>query len=348
MNKNIFLSILFVFFAGANFPLNIYALVNLPLIIFFFGRNKEIIIKIFKYGIASLGAFLLIVSLNFSGIKEQVISIFTDYHPLLNVGDQARAKSNPGFFESLALYCWRLALLFPLFIAAALVSLKNKVKNKDLLIMSLSYFFSYFFIISFVANWSREPISIFRYLFPLGFFMTLAIASFDIKFKKIFFVIGAASIIFHLFTLYYLSIPTSYNLAYDWVGANLKNQNITIVNKVRALQLIKNKQSSALTKDEFCATKCQNIINYNLNNGFKPLVRDFDSKDGTLADIRGEIYYIESEPIVDDKMQLVYSSPINKNIYLIDKNLGNYWDWKYLTIKNFGENIFIYKAIDAQ
>ena len=63
-------------------------------------------------------------------------------------------------------------------------------------------------------------------MFPLGFFLVLVVASFNIQFKKSFYVIAAISLLYYILTLYYLSIQTTYNQAYNWVNENLADKKV--------------------------------------------------------------------------------------------------------------------------
>lgn len=343
IKKYSLLSIIFAFLALADFPLNLFCLINIPLLLYFYWNDREIRSKVFLYLVFGLIAFLIIVGLNFHSVFNQVFSVFksTGEHPLNN-----GFIANLHFFESFFAYSKRVFLLFPLFILTLLLIIKEKVKNKKLLIMGVSYFVSYFLSIVVVANWNMELELSLRYVFPLGFFFLFILASFDIKFKKLFYFIGSFSIIYYIFTLYYLSIPTTYNLAYNWVGQNLSSKEVTIVNPIRELQLIKNKKSDEFIKPEFCVTKCKNIIKYDLNKDFKPLVLDKDSFDFDITKLKGEVYYIDVKEVnlPGFNPYITFNNP-TRDYHSVDYNLGNYFDIDFFRIKNLGKNVYIYRKI---
>lgn len=342
LHKNMFFSITFSFLALSNFPLNVYSLINLPILLFYFKSDKILLGKIMKYTAIGLLIFLLITLFNFESIKNQVVSIFVSYHPI--VGD---TPSNLNFIDSFYTYFIKFLLLFPLLIITLLLSVKDKIKNKNLLLISSIYFLTYFLSIVIVANWTSDIKSYLRYLFPLGFFLILIISSFDLKFKKAFYFVGSFSAIFYLFTLYYLCVPTTYNETYDWVNKNLSSEDVIIINEVSELQLIKNKESSVFTENNFCVSKCHNIINFNLNSDFRPLVIDLISKKFEVPLKGKDVYYIKDNWIDNSSLKFIKSFENYGSVYhSVDYNMGNYFDPNYFRIKNLGKNIYIYRDIN--
>jgi hypothetical protein len=340
--KNILLSIVFSFLAFSNFPLNIYALINIPLLLFYFRGNKNLIYKIIQYVFLGFIIYLLITLFNFESIKEQIISVFTQYHKI-----EESSLAGLNFGRSLLSYCLKLIYLFPLFLLTLCIAFKDKIKSNKLFSISLIYFLTYFLLIVLVANWAEDTSSYMRYLFPLGFFLTFLISSFNLKFRgKIFYPIMFISVLFGSLTLYYLSVPTTYNLAFNWVEKNLSSKDVLIINKVGELQLTKNKESSLLSEDQFCATKCHNTIDFSLNTQFKPLVVDLLSKPFNETNYRGSIYYILDKKANDSTLlETAVFENNSPKFHTVDYNIGSYFDLSYFRLKNFGRNVYIYKKI---
>jgi hypothetical protein len=345
LKKNAFLSIVFSFLAFSNFPLNIFSLINIPLLVYFFRKDRELLWEMAKYITIGFSVFVLFTLFNFAGIKSQILDIFgsSGYHPV-----DSNFLMELNFFKSFSSYSLKLLCLFPLLIFTLLISFKNKIKNPKLLIISCTYFLAYFFTIIIVANWTTEFQYSLRYLFPLGFFLLFIITSFDIKFKKIFYVIGSISIVYFILTLYYLSIPTTYNEAYNWVNNNLGSENVVIFNKIRELQLVKNKKSYLLVQDKWSTIKTKNVIALDLNKEYKPLVLDKDTDFNLVEEtkIKGIVYYIEEQPTVIDGAVLVQSFTNPSDIHhSVDYNMGNYFDFDFFFLKNLGKDIYIYKIL---
>jgi hypothetical protein len=338
-SRDILLSIVFSFLAFSNFPLNIYSLVNIPILLYSFRKDNLILKKIIKYIIFGFLIYLCITLFNFAGIKGQIISIFTEYHPI-----SEGVTANLNFLQSFKVYFLKLLNLFSLLILVLLLSFRDGIKNKKLFTISLIYFLCYFFIIILVANWATDFKSSLRYLFPLGFFLIFLVASFSPDFKKYFYAIGFISIVFFVFNLYYLSSPTTYNKAYDWVNTNLGSKNVLVINEVPELQLIKNKESSLLMDKRWCSTKCQNIIQFDLNKDFKPIVVDPLSKNSPIKGRQVSTYFILDHISTSTELYAVATFYNGTNTYhSIDYNLGNYWDLSFFKTKNFGKSIYIYK-----
>ena len=170
------------------------------------------------------------------------------------------------------------------------------------------------------------------------------------------YLIGGCSVVYYIFTLYCLSVPTTYNQAYRWIKDNYGKQDVVIVNKEVGvfLQLPKNKESYAFMKDTYCSTKCQNTIKENLNSDFKPLILDEKSLETvSVMDLAQgkELYLIKSAADLDEDLQLVafFGNPIDDALYYsVDFNMGNYIDLNYFKIRNLGNNIYIYKYQQAE
>lgn len=340
LNRSMFLSILFSFLAVANFPLNIFSLINIPILFYNFRGRKDVLKKLFLYTLIGSVIFLVLTILNLSSIKNQVVSIFTDYHPLVAGND-----NSGGFFKSFFAYTYKLILLFPLFICTLILLVRDRIFSKKLFIISVLYFFAYFFAIVFVADWATDTKTYLRYLFPLGFFFTFILASYNFKFTSKFYLITVISVVYFVFTIYYLSVPTTYNLAFDWVNTELNKSGVLIVNEVPELQLIKNKDSAILVNEKACSTKCNNIISLDLNKNIYYTVLDGESVEISSTKKFKEIYYISREEKVDSSLKLVkqYTNK-SKDYHSVDYNIGSYFELDYLKISNLGKNIYIYAS----
>jgi len=337
--RNIFLSIFFSFLALSNFPLNFYSLVCIPILVFYFRADRSLLKKIFVYVLVGFFVYVLITLFNFDSIRNQIVSIFSEYHPIL-----VDASSELNFVNSFYTYLVKLVFLFPLLILSLFFSIKDGIKNKRMFAISSMYFWCYFFVIVLIANWTSDFRSSLRYLFPLGFFLVFIVSSLNIRFRKIYYVLGGVSVFFGLLTIYYLSVPTTYNEAFKWVNSELSSQRVVIVNEVAELQLTKNKDSSLYTEDKFCASKCRNIITYDLNSDFTPLVIDLTSKEYVFSKKPEDFYYIKETLSEDGNMELVKSFTNKSGVYhSVDYNLGNYFDLDYIRIRNLGKDIYIYK-----
>lgn len=354
--KNIALTIIFSFLALANFPLNAFSLINLPILWLLFRKDKESVRKIIKYTILGFLLFLLITALNFDGVRNQILSIYNGY-----LFSEEALHHNAGLFSALWLNLKKLAALFPLLIAAATLAAKNKIKNRYLFGISLCYLLIYFFVIVFLTRWAVDFQTALRYLFPIGFFITFFIASFDLKPNKAFYALSGISIIYFGLTIYYLASPTTYNLARAWILENLNRDNVIIVNRglgaeinrgIEEVGLPLNRRSAILFEDKYCATQCRNVIEQGLNKDFLPLVIDPRSKIRSLEKITdlpqgAEVYYLDTLPQSGKNLTPIkeFRSEFTtgKRHYSVDYNLGNYFDIDFFRLNNLGKPVYIYK-----
>lgn len=342
-SHDIFFSILFSFLAFANFPLNFFALLNLPLILFWFRKQKNILPVVAWSCLAGLVVFSLIVLANAESIKNQIASIFTSYRPL----DDHAAANNISPWQSLRLNAAKVLCFYPLPLAVLILTFLSKKKkalaDRNLFCLATIYFTAYFLIISFLATWFNSFYSYNRYLFPLGFFLVLSLLALDVKLTKtnaVIFVIAAA---YFLRIIYLLIIPTTWNLAYDFSLNQLNRETVAINNQVRALDLPLNSRTAKLFSDRFCGLKCQNTIDRNLNDYFKPLVISSHTRQGAVSEDGVELYYFTSQkPLAEASMVESFASA--EPGFEIEGRLYNYFDWQFWNFKNLGPSIYIYKA----
>lgn len=339
--RNIFLSIIASFVALSNHAEIPFVLISIPILLAFFRQKKEIIFKILKYSLFGVLLVIFIILLNYQGIKNEVFNAFRIHNESLVLNGATYGGS---FFRSAV----KFSFLFPPAIISLLLVVGNKIKNKKLFFLSLIYFIIYFIYISLVTPRIGDFHQGLRYLFPAGFFLIFLIASFNIRFTRIFYLIGSVSLVYFLFTLYFLSAPTTYVKAHRWLVDNLNNSDVVIVNNVPQLLLPKNKASYLLEQKQLCYTRCQFVIKHNLNEHVKPLIIDQFSRPETIPET-GDIYYIEETKQFVSNLQLVkiFGNDVGDDSYFsVDYNTGNYLDLNYFKIRSFGRNLYLYKKLN--
>lgn len=342
--QEIFLSVLFSFLAFANFPLNFFALFNVPIVFFWFRKQKGILPTLAWSGLAGLAVFSLIILANAESIKNQVASIFTSYRPL----DGRAVAHNISSWQSLWLNAVKVLCFFPLpLIVAVLAFLAEKKKaiaNRHLFYLGLLYFFVYFLLISFLATWSNSFYTYNRYLFPLGFFLILALLGLQIKFTKAQAVIAVIAVAYFAKTIYLLAVPTTWNLAYDYSLTQLNRESVAIISEIRALDLPLNSPTAKTLSARFCGVKCQNVISGNLNSYFKPLVISSHTSEGIKPTGVSEQYYFTSVRQLDDATPSQSFAAATDPGFEIEGRLYNYFDWPFWSLSRLGPNIYIYNT----
>lgn len=352
--RNFLGNIICSFLAFANFPLAGFSLIGLPIIAFAYKKDKAVLKKIAVYALIGFAIYAIITLINFNGVKNQVLSIYGSY-----LTSTEAIKHNADLLQSFLLNFKKFFALFPLIILTLAIVLKNGIKNKWLFRISLSYLVVYFTLIVGLTRWATDFQSALRYLFPLGFFLIPLTASFNLKFKKIFYVIGMISIIYFLFTIYYLAAPTTYNLAYGWILENLNRDGVVIVNRgldgeiyrgVDELRLPLNRRSALFVDKSYCASQCENVIDHDLNSQFKPLVIDPRSRIISTSQLPAgsEIYYLDELPQNESGLAVIkkFGNEFTDSHrhYSVDYSLGNYFDLNFFQIKNLGKPVYLYKG----
>ena len=320
--------------------MNAFALINIPIIFFIFKKDSGLLKKTIFYITVGFILFVGITLLNITGIKSQISGIYNQY-----LFSQEALVKNMTIAQSIGIHLLKTVLLYPLFLIILFIAAFSGIKNKKLFYLSLIYLIVYLLTISVTARWASSVDIYLRYLFPIGLFLLALIASLNLKFIKIYWALAGVSIFYFLLTLYYLSIPTTYNLAYNWILSNLNQEGTAVVVNVQEIDLPKNKISYLYTKDEQCGVLCNNTKEQNLNSNLDFLVIDGKSKSQEVP-INLDAYYVEWRKLPANSrkrlLKVFENGTPDDTGYNIDYGLGNYFRPDYLNVKNLGKNIYIY------
>ena len=345
--KNIWYSIFFSFLSFANFPFMGMALVSVPIIFFKYIKHKDYRNTVIKAVITGAIFFILFLFSNFSGIKAQVYSIIFDY--TLSQGAQVH---NLTISASAVAHILKILKLFPILLFTWVIFfIFGKVRNHSLLRISLIYLVTYVILIIFVDRWSIGSQSSLRYLFPVPFFLTAVLASYDFTFKKLLYAPLAVSIIYLAPTLIYLSSKTTSHELVSFVRENFSDdKGSVIINNIGVdAPLPINKRSFLFAKEAECGSLCQATIRYDLKNDFKPLVFDSHTDQSRIGDVikNLKVYYLERYATTSSQLYLTtsFTNPVMDNRYYSLDNSGNYFDLTYFKLRAFGPNIYMYEKI---
>lgn len=345
---SIFFSVIFSFLAFANFPLAGFSLINIPIIYYYINKKRDHVFSLMKYLCVGVSLFTLLFLTNYSAIISQIKSIIFDYTITRDV-----LNYNISIAQSLFLNLEKILMCYPIFIFVFLYFLykKQKIANHKLFVISMVYFLAYFIVVSIVARWSINSHSFLRYTFPIGFFLFFILASFDFKFNWKFGLLGSISVVYWIFTLYYLSVPNTYIEALNWINSNLNNKNIVIFNLAsQEFDLPKNKESYLISDDMYCGSKCRYVIGGKINKEINYLLVNEQTKlvFKSVAGYDGkDKYFISNSKNINPNQIYVKSFTNNiddKEIFYID-SIGSYFEKEFFSIGRLGKNIYIYKII---
>lgn len=344
VKRNMWKSILFAFLAFSNFPLMGLALLCIPVFLYEYRFDKNIVKHLL---LASLTGFLLLSIItvsNFSGVKAQILSIIFDY-----TLSPTAIKNNASLLLSFYVHIKKLFLLFPaiIFIIPFVFYWGDK-KNRKIASLSVLYLSVYVLALIFVDRWSAGPQSSLRYMFPVPFFLIYFIGAFDLKFKKIFLLPVFVSVFYSVFTLYLLSIQTTNYMAVKFVRDNFSSNNSALfINNVGAdTPIPRNKKSYSLVPPKLCGSLCSDVLMREKDIDFKPVVIDSHYDLATVQkNINTSYIYVVSRYYQKD-MDLIasFTNPVLDNRYYSLDSSGNYFDINFFKVRNFGPNIYIYRV----
>lgn len=346
--KYIWLCIIFAFLSFANFPLMGMNLIAIPIILYKYWSNQNIRRTLLRSALFGSIVFLALVLSNFSGVKSQVYSIIFDY----TLSPRALIH-NASIGLSTYLHLKKILVMFPLLlILLAYAIFRGKIKHRNLFFLSSFYLLLYVGLLIFIDRWSLVDKAALRYSFPVPFFLTFLIASFDIEWRKIFLLPVVISIIYLVPTLYFLSVPTTSHQAVSFIKTNFSaDSEAVFFNLVGAdTPIPQNKLSYELFKKEACGSLCQATIKYDLDKDFKPLtVLDAHTDEEKLREIiknRAKYLVLRQTSSTPSLLEIAsFKGPVVDLNYYSADNSGSYFDLSYFKLKRFGPNIYIYEEI---
>lgn len=346
--RSIFYSIIFSFLAFANFPLFGFSLVSIPIFVYWHRRDKRLLKTVLLAATLGLFLFIVIIASNVSGILGQVGSIVTDY----TLSENAM-KTNVSIPFSAFLYALKTVMLYPFFVLSLIILWlsRNKAADKKLFLLGSVYFLVYFLSLYVVARWSTDVYSYYRYLVPIGFFLFAILLSFKVEKLKLYhYFFAGISLVYFLFALYYLSIPTTMNLAAKWIRDNVNREGVLVERfGLSDLELPMNEKTANAIRPELCGAMCKAYISHELSSTWKGVVitEQTDSKKGyELISAAKESYFISGEKVTSDlfiPVAAFESGSSNVKYPPLLEHLGNYFDSEFFFYGRLGRNIYVYK-----
>ncbi len=334
-------AIFFACLSLANFPLNLYSVAAVLLLVFVFFRKEEGFYQTVFWGLFWGGLAIGAVSaLNWQNILDQAQTM------LVEAGAGSQFSLVP---KILLNNLQRILLLFPLLLIPVLFV--RRIRDQKLFTIALVCLFLYLGAISFTATWISGTAIFLRYLIPFGLFLGLLLMSLEFRPRFVLPVLAGLSVVYYLFLVVYLSRPTTYNLVNDWTYKNLNSEQTVIISDAQWLELPLNKKSAQYLQNRYCGTLCRETIRGDLKAEFKPLVFDARRSEmevykNLLKNPAGMEFYLYTDterPEFSDRLVVAVGQLSTKEYFGVDHRLGTYFDPRYFTAKNFGERIYVYR-----
>jgi hypothetical protein len=340
-----FWSIFMAWAAFANFPLPVIFLFNIPLLAYYYRSDMQALKKLAKATIAGAVLFLAVLAINYKSIFAQIADVFTHYHPLVATASVPHIS----FLTSVALHTTQLFICFPLAILLLLwATARNAVKNHLLYWLSAVYALVYLALVIVVATWYTDAHQYLRYFFPFGFFFSAMVASLEIsRLRKMLWTFCVIQVAIGIYILYFLSIPSTLNLARNFVDAHFSSTPMEIINSVSDLDLQENASSSLITQDTFCGSKCGYLRTHASATVFAPIVINDETDISKAAPSTAPyVMWIGNHPIQTScpsvLMQSFITGASDSDPVDTEWGLGNYFDPGFWSRARLGENLYIY------
>lgn len=349
-----FWSICTGFLALANFPLaGVFLALNISVLAYVFRADKMHWYTLVRGTLVGGGVLLAVLIINYQNIYYQVADIFTNYHPLVTGEDLVTLPLSASFFFHIK----QIAVAFPALLMLLLFAIGVRaIQNKLLFWLSAGYASLYVMTLVFLVTWYNSVGELLRYVFPLGFFFSTMIAALEYKkMRGALWAFCAVQVSLYLYVLYLLSVPTTFNLASNYIVERYRGERVLIYNDVVELTLPQNKQSALLMEDKFCGSKCRYVRTASTTEDFMPVVVTFQSK---LSEVDSgdfsSILWISGRALEDScagtpaqtgvPTASFQSGASDENYLSIEHNFGSYLVSDFWHLSRLGKNMYIYKV----
>ncbi len=337
-------SVLSAFLATANFLFAGLFLVNIPILLFVFWRTPEVWRRL-----AAMTAFGTVIFLGFFVLNARNIVEQSSGFALSLLGSGTAVISTHAkltALQSLTVNTRQAIESFPLLLVALLFALYAGVRDKTLFALSTLYSVLYLIAVSVVFRTDDGLALNVRHIAPVGFFLLFTLASCRPPARAVtraLLVLGAG---IYLYTLFLLSVPATYNNAYDFIERTYGEQNIRIDQHIWELTLPMNKASYALFASSSCGSACEHVKELPNDILFKPLVVTSATDPALLGAVRKpDLVIVEHE--LPGCMAVAQFGSGSPDVFDIDINLGRMLMPAYYSLHQLGKNIYIYDARDG-
>lgn len=339
-----FISILTAFLAAANFPFAFIYLINIPVLLFVFPRTKASL-KRLAIDISIGGAvFLGVFAANASNIIMQISIIFHDFRPIFS--DTAPASlvtlSLP---ESLTLHLYQILDAFPLLFLMLIAVWRSGLRDKALAYLALLYLVVYTIAITILVTWNADVGQQLRHVFPVIFFLLFLIVAFEPPRRWVSIAFLGVGLLIYAYTVVLLSVPATYNRAYNFIVSAYGGKDIRIDNHLLQLTLPMNKASYSLLQPTFCASACQHRLALQRDIEFVPRVVTLQTATSSIAELPPTDIIVSDRKLPDCSLLARFGEAANDTAYIdVEHNLGRMLLPSFYTLASLGKNIYIYDA----
>lgn len=337
------LSVVTAFLATANFPFAAVFLINIPIIFVFFSKSKQSLQKLFLIVLSGGVIFLGIVALNFKNTYALVSGFAT---PLF----QSQSTHSLTFVDALLVNMRQAIEAFPLiFLALLCVAIfihGSRLRDKTLAYLALTYGVVYIVMASLLFRSDHGLTLNVRHIFPLAFFLLFSIVAYRAPARSVAGAFIFIGLLIYVHTMVLFSVPTSYNIASDFIAAQYGDKDIRIDEHIFELTLPMNNASYKIFAEEDCGSTCKHRRLQNADIEFQPLVvTDYVDQSvlGTLPPV-DVVVREKSVPGCTPIARFGNDVP-DTLVFDMDINLGRMLIPSFYKLHRLGKNIYVYEVV---
>lgn len=336
------ISIVAAFLAMANFSFAGIFLINIPVLFFAFSRTRETLRRFFyatAVGFVAFGAFFV---LNAANVINQtwpfVVQLFAGAERIID------GKPTLTMFESLTVRSRHVFEAYALFLLALVPASWKGIRDVLLLCISLLYIAVYLLAASFIFRVDQGLALNVRHIFPVSFLLLFLLAALKPPNRWVSRAILVLGFGIYVYTIFLLSVPTTYNEVYDVIVDRYGGREIRIEERVFELTLPMNKASYELYATSSCGSACQHMRMLPDDIAFRPLVVTEGTDPAKLMGFRPPDLIVLDAAIEGCIPVFRFGNEVSDaDIYDIDINLGRMLRSSFFSLDRLGKNIYLYE-----
>lgn len=341
------ISIVTAFLATANFPFAGVFLINIPIIFLFFSRATNSLRRLFYMVVGGGALFIGIVALNAQNTIQLVWSpLMQLFNPLAeSVSGVAHRLT---FFDAFLVNVRQAFEALPLLLLALIPVLRMRFRDTTLALLSLLYGAVYIVAASVLFRGDHGLALNVRHIFPLGFFLMFLIVAYGSPARRIAIAFFSVGLLVYVYTMVLLSVPTTYNVASDFITSRYGEREIRIDENIFELTLPMNKASYALFADKHCGSTCQHRQTIDTDIAFRPLVVTNETDPAVLDTLPPPDIVVVERVIPGCTPLARFGNNVPDDaVFDIDINLGRMLMPSFYTLRQLGKNIYLYDAVSC-
>lgn len=336
------ISIVAAFLATANFAFAAVFLINIPILLFVFPKTRAVFRGILVQSLLGVAVFFIIFALNAANTIEQVSGFVLQFFgsPHANV---VSVRNSLTLSQSFVVNVRQTIESFPLLLLALIPALFAGLRDRTLATLAALYAATYLFAVSVIFRADDGLALNVRHIFPICFFLFFLLAAYKPPARWVSVTFLSVGCAIYVYTVMLLSIPATYNTAYDFIVNRYREQHIRIDEHIFELTLPMNRASYALYTNAACGSACSHMRALKSDIAFKPLVITDDSDPASLAGLSAADLVVVEHAIAGCTALARFGNDV-PDVFDIDINLGRMLLPSFYRLHQLGKTIYIYET----